>query len=131
MIPDMRRGRVRMLSRPAAAFVRATLAAACLVGLLALSLSRAGAQDGRGDARQACEADYHRLCAGISPGGGRIKKCLNDNFDALLDACKQAAHAPVNEFRRNDRRAPGWEALARSRLAFTSTRRRLSAPARG
>jgi hypothetical protein len=94
MIPDMRRGRVRMFSRPATAFVRATLAAACLVGLLlALSLSRAGAQDGRGDVRQACEADYHRLCAGISPGGGRIKKCLNDNFDALSDACKQVVGA--------------------------------------
>ncbi len=93
MIQGMRRGRVRMFSRPTAAFVRATLAAACLVGLLALSLTRAGAQDGRGDARQACTADYQRLCAGVSPGGGRVKKCLNDNFDALSDACKQVVGA--------------------------------------
>jgi hypothetical protein len=93
MIQGMRRGRVRMFSRPTAAFVRATLAAACLIGLLVLSLSRAGAQDGQGGARQACEADYHRRCAGISPGGGRIKKCLNDNFDALSDACKQVVGA--------------------------------------
>jgi hypothetical protein len=93
MIPEMERGRVGMFSRPTAAFVRATLAAACLIGLLALSLSRAGAQDGRGEARQACAADYRRLCAGINPGGGRIKKCLNDNFDALSDPCKQAVSA--------------------------------------
>src|SRR5260370_6186259 len=86
MIPGMRRGRVRMFSRPTAAFVRATLAAACLVGLLALSLTRAGAQDGRGDARQACTADYQRLCAGVSPGGGRVQKSLKDKFDALSDA---------------------------------------------
>jgi hypothetical protein len=92
MIPEMGRGRVRMSS--SAIFVRAILAAACLIGLLALSLSRAGAaQDGRGEARQACAADYHRLCAGVSPGGGRIKKCLNDNIDALSDACKQAVSA--------------------------------------
>jgi hypothetical protein len=69
------------------------LAAACLIGLLALSLSRAGAQEGRGSARQACSADYHRLCAGVSPGGGRIMKCLNDNFDALSEGCKQAVSA--------------------------------------
>jgi hypothetical protein len=93
MIPEIGRGRVRMFSPPAAALVRAILAAACLIGLLALSLSRAGAQDGRGEARQACAADYHRFCAGVSPGGGRIKKCLNDNIDALSDACKQAVSA--------------------------------------
>ena len=93
MIPEMGRGRVRTFSRPRAAFVRAILAAACLIGLLALSLSRAGAQDGRGEARQACAADYHRLCAGVSPGGGRIKKCLNDNIDVLSDACKQVVGA--------------------------------------
>jgi len=93
MIPEMGRGRVRTFSRPTAAVVRAILAAACLIALLALSLSRAGAQDGRGEARQACAADYHRLCAGVSPGGGRIKKCLNDNIDVLSDACKQAVTA--------------------------------------
>jgi hypothetical protein len=93
MIQAMRRGGVRMFSRPTAGVVRATLAVACLIGLLVLSLSRAGAQDGHGAARQACEADYHRLCAGISPGDGRIKKCLNDNFDALSDACKQVVGA--------------------------------------
>jgi hypothetical protein len=42
MIQGMRRGGIRMFSRPTAAFVRATLAAACLIGLLVLSLSRAG-----------------------------------------------------------------------------------------
>jgi hypothetical protein len=93
MIPAAGRNRITTFSRPTAAFVRATLAAGCLVGLLALSLSQAGAQDGRSEARQACSADYHRLCAAVSPGGGRIKKCLNDNFDALSDACKQVVSA--------------------------------------
>jgi hypothetical protein len=101
MILEPRRGRAgmssspmlsrSMFSRSTSVWVRAALAAACLIGLLAFSLSRAGAQDGQ--ARQACSADFRRLCAGTSPGGGRIRKCLNDNFDALSDACKQAIGA--------------------------------------
>jgi hypothetical protein len=61
-----------------------------LIGTLALLLSRVSAQDARSEARQACKADYSRLCSGISPGGGRVRKCLDDNFDALSTACKQA-----------------------------------------
>jgi cysteine rich repeat protein len=91
MIFVMKRGRAGMFSRSTSVLVRAVLAAACLIGLLAFSLSRAGAQDGQ--ARKACSADFHRLCAGVSPGGGRIKKCLNDNFDALSDGCKQVVGA--------------------------------------
>lgn len=93
MNTEIGRGRVRTFSRPTAVFVRATLAAACLIGLLVVSPSRAGAEDGRVGARQACAADYKRLCAGTSPGGGRIRKCLNDHFEGLSDACKQAVGA--------------------------------------
>ncbi|AVT83314.1 hypothetical protein RPYSC3_44540 [Rhodopseudomonas palustris] len=77
------------LFRAPDALVRATLAAACVVAGLMLTLQMASAQD-RGAAREACKADYQKLCNGVSPGGGRIKKCLNDNFSALSDPCKQA-----------------------------------------
>jgi hypothetical protein len=40
--------------------------------------------------RQACVADVHRLCAGIQPGGGRIKKCVIANYEQLSDGCKDA-----------------------------------------
>jgi len=79
-------GRTGAFSRSTVIFVRSALAAACLIGMLMLLLSRASAQE----ARQACRADYSRLCSGISPGGGRVRKCLNDNFDVLSAACKQA-----------------------------------------
>jgi hypothetical protein len=83
--------------RPGVTFVRSALAAACLIGTLALLLSRVSAQDARGEARQACKADYSRLCAGISPGGGRIRKCLNDNLDVLSEPCKRIVSATAGK----------------------------------
>lgn len=80
----------RFVFRPSDTFMRALLAAACLIGILVVTLSVAMAHDGRGQARQACEADYRKLCAGTIPGGGRVRKCLNENFSALSDPCKKA-----------------------------------------
>jgi hypothetical protein len=73
-------------------FVRATLVAALVISALALTLSVASAQD-RGAAREACKADYQKFCSGVTPGGGRIKKCLNENLGALSEPCKQVIGA--------------------------------------
>lgn len=40
--------------------------------------------------RQACEADYHRFCATVPPGGGRILKCLNERDKDLTPGCRSA-----------------------------------------
>jgi len=85
--------------RPATlrALKRAT--AALLAASIAVSFARrAGAQDGapRGALRQACMSDVQTVCAGIAPGGGRIKQCMTEKFDQLSDGCKSAlkqAHA--------------------------------------
>jgi hypothetical protein len=79
------------------------LAAALAAAAIAASLtSRAGAQDGpqRSALRQACMSDVQTVCAGIAPGGGRIKQCMIDKFDQLSDGCKSVlkqaqAHAPA------------------------------------
>lgn len=41
-------------------------------------------------ARQACEADYRRLCAAVLPGGGRILKCLHQHDGDLTPGCRSA-----------------------------------------
>ena len=60
------------------------------IALASLSLpASASAQDLKA-AREACTPDYKKYCAGVMPGGGRVKKCLTDNLDKLAPACKAA-----------------------------------------
>jgi hypothetical protein len=44
-------------------------------------------------ARQACRADYSKLCPGTSPGGGRIAACLKEHADKLSPECKDSLKA--------------------------------------
>jgi len=44
----------------------------------------------QGPARQACGADFSRLCAGIQPGEGRITGCVREHFTNLSAPCKNA-----------------------------------------
>jgi hypothetical protein len=38
----------------------------------------------------ACRGDYDRLCAGVTPGGGRVLACLQNHTNQLTTACGQA-----------------------------------------
>jgi hypothetical protein len=60
-----------------------------LMAALILAPSLASAQPSPA-LRQACEADYHRLCASVVPGGGRILKCLLDHNGELAPECRTA-----------------------------------------
>lgn len=39
-------------------------------------------------AREACRADYKTYCAGVQPGGGRIRACLEQNRANLSAECR-------------------------------------------
>jgi hypothetical protein len=43
--------------------------------------------------RDACREDVRALCAGVLPGGGRIRQCMKEKRDQLSDACKSALAA--------------------------------------
>jgi hypothetical protein len=74
-----------------------TLPMLTMIVLLAMrSIAPANAQDGdKRGLRDACREDYTRLCAGVAPGGGRIKKCMADNSASLSPKCKTALGAAV------------------------------------
>ena len=40
--------------------------------------------------RQACRADYERLCHGVKPGGGRIRECMKAHRSEISPACRAA-----------------------------------------
>lgn len=86
-------GPTMIFSAGAAIFVRSALATACLIGFFVVLLSVASAEDARSQAHQACKADYSRFCSGLVPGGGRIRKCLNDNYSGLSPACRHVLDA--------------------------------------
>jgi hypothetical protein len=55
---------------------------------LATSSFGAAAVAAERSAMQACRADAQKLCAGVSPGGGRIVACLRTNEAQLSADCK-------------------------------------------
>ena len=38
-------------------------------------------------------ADFKKHCAGVMPGGGRVRKCLTDNLDKLAPECRAHVEA--------------------------------------
>jgi hypothetical protein len=38
--------------------------------------------------RQACRADFHKFCADVRPGSGRVAQCLLAHRDGLSPACR-------------------------------------------
>jgi hypothetical protein len=50
----------------------------------------AAAQGAMAGVRAACQADLQKLCAGVQPGGGRIKQCLKEHKDQVSTGCKSA-----------------------------------------
>lgn len=53
-----------------------------------LLLTTPGAMAQQRAAAKACAADIKEKCAGVQPGGGRIKACVQEHFKDLSEPCQ-------------------------------------------
>jgi hypothetical protein len=60
------------------------------------ALMAAGPQSALADLRSACSPDYVRFCSSVTPGEGRVARCLQDNRDSLTNACRTAFSAAAS-----------------------------------
>ncbi len=69
-------------------------AVSILLAILSLATTAAAAQQPtdalRKAVRDACMADLKTVCAGVTPGEGRIAACAKANFAKLSPPCQQA-----------------------------------------
>ena len=66
-----------------------SLSLACAGFLLAGAASAADAPPAAGAVATACKADVEKLCAGITPGDGKIKACMKEHRKELSPDCKK------------------------------------------
>jgi hypothetical protein len=59
------------------------------------------AQAEPGPRRGACMQDVKTLCAGVQPGGGRIRECIREHRAQLSQDCKMAIAERMMERRQN------------------------------
>lgn len=78
---------------------RSLLAALALGGAL---LAPPAFAQSLADLQKSCGADVKALCAGVQPGGGRIKQCIMEKSDQLSPGCK-AALASAAQARANSK----------------------------
>jgi hypothetical protein len=74
------------------AAVRDLALATILTAIFAATLSSVVHSEelSRSALRQACVHDVRTLCAGVTPGGGRIKQCIVEKYAQVSDGCKDA-----------------------------------------
>ncbi len=87
----------------------------------------ATAQMNQKEVRSACMGDYHRLCSGVTQGGGRIIVCLGEHLSRLSPACAKvvgvAMQCDADYKRLCPNVSPGG---GRARACLTEHKRQLS-----
>ena len=71
-----------------------TMRAAALLATIAVlgvfHVTTAAAQSIPPAVEAACNADYKKLCSGVTPGGGRILACMKEKNSQLSAGCRTA-----------------------------------------
>ena len=67
--------------------------------ILQPQLSQAQSAPSQSDPRTACASDIQKICAGVSPGGGRVLACLKQHKDEVSDGCKNAILTAIGAIR--------------------------------
>ena len=70
----------------------AAIAAAAIAATPAFAQSTAAPGGG---VREACAADFSKLCPDAQPGNGSIRQCISAHHDELSDGCKAAVAAAM------------------------------------
>lgn len=81
-------------TRSALALALLLLAAAAPAAMAQANTSPAPISEAQ---KQACTADFRRLCSGVFPGGGRVKQCLTEHVEELSPPCQEALAAHEGE----------------------------------
>ena len=76
------------ISTPATAALFICIAAGSGAALAQMAIPPG--MQGQTGLRQACRADYGRLCNEVQPGGGRIVACLQSHSGELTSGCRDA-----------------------------------------
>ena len=67
--------------------------------LFVATVSAAPTDNKEGPARGACRDEIKTICAGVQPGEGRLKQCMEANRDKFSPDCKERAtmkHKPCH-----------------------------------
>lgn len=96
--------------------------AAAVFAVPALAMAEPGGHPGG-----PCKSDLQSLCAGVQPGGGRIRDCMKEHRTQLSTACKVAIADRMLE--RKGHNGPGGQRTVEGQSALGNTSIK-SAPAR-
>jgi hypothetical protein len=59
------------------------------IGVSVLLLAAGSAMAQQAPVRRACAADLQQHCSAVQPGEGRLRACVQQNFAAFSEPCKQ------------------------------------------
>ncbi len=77
--------------------VSSVFAAAALLGLGTFTVAADGLAARLQGIAKSCEADIQTYCTGMTPGGGKIVRCLGSNYMNVSPSCRTTMASAMND----------------------------------